>query len=419
MVNLLLAVIYLAFISLGLPDSLLGSAWPSMVKSFGVPVSYAGGVAVIIALGTIISALLSDRITLRFGAGKVTVCSVCLTALALLGFSFSTSYWQLCLAAIPYGLGAGGVDAALNNYVALHYTSRHMSWLHCMWGVGASVGPYIMGFALTGGQGWAGGYRIIALLQMALTAVLLLSLPLWKQRRVTAEETHPDGSGESGNPAADGAGAERRTSLSLREIIGIPGASQVFVMMFCYCAIETTAGLWASSYMVMHRGISVEQAATWASMFYIGITVGRALSGFLTMRFNDTTMIRIGCCVMAIGLVVVLLPIDAHVVVLSGLVVLGLGCAPVYPCVIHSTPKLFGASRSQAIVGVQMASAYTGSLLMPPVFGMIANGIDIGLFPWYLLGLLALMIVMHEGLQGVKLRHGIGKVVHTHETSPV
>jgi fucose permease len=403
MATLLLAMIYLAFVSLGLPDSLLGAAWPSMYQNFDVPISYAGGISVVIALGTIISALLSDRFTLRFGAGKVTALSVCLTALALFGFSISGSYWQLCLFAIPYGLGAGGVDAALNNYVALHYASRHMSWLHCMWGVGASIGPYIMGFALTRGQGWQGGYRYIALMQIVLTVVLVLSVPLWKQRPGNGDTVASLAEG-SADSSSLGASAEAKDSsaLKLREIIQIPGARQVFVMFFCYCAIETTAGLWASSYMVTYKGISVEDAASWASMFYIGITVGRALSGFMTMRFNDATMIRIGYTVMACGLLMMMLPVSGGFGVLGGLVVLGLGCAPVYPCVIHSTPETFGASRSQAIVGVQMASAYTGSLLMPPVFGFIANSLNIAMFPWYMLLLLVLMIAMHESMQRVK-----------------
>ncbi|MCI1643450.1 MAG: MFS transporter [Bifidobacterium crudilactis] len=405
MATLLLGVIYLAFVSLGLPDSLLGAAWPSMYQGFGVPISYAGGISVVIALGTIISALLSDRTTLRFGAGKVTAASVCLTALALFGFSMSSSYWQLCLLAIPYGLGAGGVDAALNNYVALHYASRHMSWLHCMWGVGASVGPYIMGFALTGGQGWQGGYRYIAILQVVLTVVLVLSIPLWRQRPNPVAGQEPgDAEARSSEPGA------HTETLSIPEILRIPAASQVFVMFFCYCAIETTAGLWASSYMVNNRGITVDSAASWASMFYIGITVGRALSGFLTMRYSDATMIRIGYMVMACGLLLIMLPAAGGFGVLSGLVILGLGCAPVYPCIIHSTPETFGADRSQAIVGVQMASAYSGSLLMPPLFGFIANTLSIALFPWYLMALLALMIVMHERMQRIRTRALVGAV---------
>lgn len=381
MFQLLLIIIYLAFISLGLPDALLGSAWPTMYREFSVPVSYAGGISMIIAAGTIISSLQSDRLTKKFGTGKVTAVSVLMTAAALFGFSVSHSYAALCLWAVPYGLGAGSVDASLNNYVALHYASRHMSWLHCMWGIGASLGPYIMGYVLAGGQRWNMGYRYIAVLQMVLTAVLLLSLPLWKNR-VT------DGAGQTDGTAGD-------RPLSLHRILNIPGAKEVMVTFFCYCALEQTAGLWASSYLVLHRGLSAETAAGFASLFYIGITVGRALGGFLTMKFNDTQMIRLGQGFIVLGIVLLLLPLGSASA-LAGLVIVGLGCAPIYPSVIHSTPEHFGADKSQAVIGVQMASAYVGTCLMPPVFGFIANHISVSLFPGFLLAILAVMVIMHE-----------------------
>lgn len=382
MFHLLLAVVYLSFISLGLPDSLLGSAWPVMYTEFGVQVSYAGIISMIIAGGTIISSLQSDRLTRKLGTGKVTAISVGLTAAALLGFSFSHSFWMLCLWAIPYGLGAGSVDASLNNYVALHYTSRHMSWLHCMWGVGASVGPYIMGYAMTGGQGWSMGYRYIAILQIMLTVVLLFSLPLWKSRT----------SGEAGQ-----AGAVRGKVLSLPEVIRIPGAKQVFCAFFCYCAIEQTTGLWASSYLTFQKGISADVAAGYASLFFIGITVGRAVCGFLTMRLDDTQLIRLGEGIIGVGILALLLPMGDQVS-LFGLILIGLGCAPVYPCIIHSTPKHFGAERSQAIIGVQMACAYIGTLVMPPLFGLIAQYVSVSLFPVYLLLILVFMFAMYEAL---------------------
>ena len=382
MVHLLLAVIYISFISLGLPDSLLGAAWPMMYGEFGVPVSYAGAISMIIAAGTIVSSLQSDRMTRKLGTGKVTALSVAMTAIALFGFSMSHSFWMLCLWAIPYGLGAGGVDASLNNYVALHYASRHMSWLHCMWGVGASVGPYIMGYALTGGYGWNMGYRYIAILQIGLTAILLLSLPLWKKRPVTVTE--------EGKETAD-------APLSLRQIVSIKGAKEVMVAFFCYCALEQTTGLWASSYLVLHRGITEEKAAFFASLFYIGITIGRAFSGFLTMKFSDTQMIRLGEGIIVAGIVALLLPFGEDFS-LAGLIFIGIGCAPVYPCIIHSTPAHFGEDKSQAVIGVQMASAYVGTCLMPPVFGLIANHISVTLFPAFLLVILVLMWMMYEKL---------------------
>lgn len=381
MFQLLLVIIYLAFISLGLPDSLLGAAWPSMYKEFGVQVSYAGVISIIIALGTIISSLQSDMLTKKLGTGRITAISVMMTAVALFGFSASNSFWMLCLWAVPYGLGAGSVDASLNNYVALHYASRHMSWLHCMWGVGASLGPYVMGYALTGGQGWNMGYRYIAILQMILTAILLLSLPLWKKHT-------------NNNAGADGADAQGEP-LSIRQIIKIPGAKEVMAAFFCYCALEQTTGLWASSYLVLYKGLPSETAAGLASLFFIGITIGRALSGFLTIKFSDTQMIRCGQGIMLVGIISLLLPFGETTSFL-GLILIGLGCAPVYPCIIHSTPVHFGADKSQAIIGVQMASAYVGTCLMPPLFGLIANHINVALLPVYLFAILFFMIIMYE-----------------------
>ena len=380
MFQLLLAIIYLSFISLGLPDSLLGSAWPSMYPELNVPVSYAGWVSMTIAGMTIISSLLSDRMTRRFGTGKVTAFSVAMTAAALFGFSISRSYPMLLLWAIPYGLGAGSVDASLNNYVALHYESRHMSWLHCMWGVGCAAGPYVMGFALTHGLGWNTGYRIISIFQVILTIILFLSLPLWKGR------TNSDGSQSKKSDTKP---------LSLAQIIRIPGTKEIMLCFLCYCALESTAGLWASSYLNLYKGIAAETAASYASLFYIGITIGRGISGFLTMKFNDEQMVRLGQALIAGGIVVLILPLG-ETISLLGLIIIGLGCAPIYPSMIHTTPVHFGADRSQAIIGVQMAAAYVGSCLLPPVFGLIAQYISIALLPAFLTVFLILMFIMHE-----------------------
>lgn len=386
MINLLLAIIYLAFISLGLPDALLGSAWPTMSHYIGAQISWAGGISMVISAGTIVSALLSDRMTKRFGAGKVTFVSVALTALALLGFSFAPNYIVLILLAIPYGLGAGGVDAALNNYVAVHYESRHMSWLHCMWGIGASAGPYVMGFALSHGLGWSAGYQYIAIVQVILTVILFISLPLWNNR--TAHKLQK----------SIQISKEYSKTLSFAEVLRIPGAKNILIMFFCYCAIEQTAGLWASSYMVLYGSVSRVVAAGWASLFYVGITAGRFISGFLTMRFNDENMIRLGQLVMILGILVLLLPLPNHIALVAGFVIIGLGCAPIYPCVIHSTPHYFGADKSQAIVGMQMASAYIGSMLMPAIFGFIGQNVSMSLLPAYLIILLSIMAFMHMQL---------------------
>ena len=383
MLSLLLAVIYLSFISLGLPDSLLGSAWPSMYEEFSVPVSYAGVISMIISAGTIFSSLQSDFLTKKFGPGLVTAVSVAMTASALFGFSLSDSFWMLCLWAIPYGLGAGSVDAALNNFVALHYSSRHMSWLHCMWGIGATSGPYIMSYALTGGLGWQAGYRYIGWIQLALTALLAFSLPLWKKAGRSLSV--------SGQTAVDA------LPLSVRQVLRLPGAKAVFGCFFAYCALEQTAGLWGSSYLVLHGGMSAEEAAGFASLFYLGITVGRAMNGFLAIRFSDDHLIRMGLGILASGIILLLLPAGKTAAVM-GLILVGLGCAPIYPSIIHSTPAHFGAEKSQAVIGIQMACAYIGNLLMPPLFGLLANHIGVFLYPFYLLALLVLMAVLHMRL---------------------
>ena len=380
MLNLLLALMYLAFVSLGLPDSMLGSAWPTMFVEFGVPVSYAGIVSAIIALGTVVSSLASDRITRKLGASKTTAISTAMTAVALLGFSLSSSFPMICLLAIPYGLGAGSIDAALNNYVSLHFASRHMSWLHCMWGVGSAIGPAIMGSVLTAGRSWSLGYLIVGIIQVVISLILFLSLPIWKK------------------PVAEPEIDEKRKTekpLSLKQIVGIKGVKAVMVTFFCYCAVEATTILWASSYLNLYKGIDAETAALWGSLYVLGITVGRAISGFITIKLNDTQTTRLGEGIMVLGFVLILLPLP-DIFALIGLVTFGIGSAPVYPCIIHSTPARFGADKSQALIGLQMASAYTGTCLMPPIFGLIANHIDISYFPLYIGALTVLMIAMFE-----------------------
>ena len=386
MFSFLLPVIYLAFISLGLPDALLGAAWPSMYQPLGADLSWAGAVSMIISAGTIVSSLASDRLNSRLGTGKVTAGSVALTAIALFGFSTCTAFWQLCVWAVPYGLGAGSVDAALNNYVALHYQSRHMSWLHCMWGVGASVGPVIMGRALAAGS-WQSGYRVISLMQIVLTAILLFSLPLWKR------------------PDEDGAGVNVTPEhRSLPQLLRIPGVPEVMISFACYSAVEATAGMWAASYCTLMRGIDAQTAAGWASLFYLGITVGRFFSGFLTMKFNDHQMIRGGQAVILVGLVLIFPP-AGNTLLFAGLIIVGLGCAPIYPSIIHETPANFGRNLSMSMTGVQMAAAYVGTTLLPPFFGLLAQHISMGLFPWYLLTALILMTVSSEAMHRKTAAH--------------
>ena len=378
MIHLLLVVIYLAFIGLGLPDALLGAAWPTMYPQFDIPVSYMGFVSITISIMTVISSLQCDRLIRKFGAGKLTAFSTAMTAAAMVGFTMSTEYWMLFVWAIPFGLGAGCVDSALNNYVAIHYKSWHMSWLHCMWGVGAAIGPYLMGLALTGGHGWNHGYFYVFAIQATLALIIFISLPIWKQS--DREEVE-----------------KKMKTLSLKEILKIPGTKSVMILFFCYCAIEQTAGLWASSYLVLSKGVTEEVAAKFASLFFIGITVGRAISGFVSMKLNDRNMIRLGSSIIIVGIAIMLLPLG-KTAALIGLIIIGLGCAPIFPCVIHSTPIYFGTEHSQSVIGVQMASAYVGNCVMPPIFGIIANHISIGLLPVYLIILIIGLIIMHENL---------------------
>lgn len=383
MVSILLIVIYIAFISLGLPDAILGSAWPSMYGQLNVPVSYAGIISMIIAGGTIVSSLFSEKLIRKLGTAVVTIISVAMTAAALLAFSFSHSFWQLCLWAIPYGLGAGSVDVALNNFVALHYKARHMSWLHSFWGVGATTGPYIMGLFLTNGFRWNSGYQAIGIIQTTLVICLIISLPLWKVKQ-----------------ESNGKEEQEVKSFSLRETIKLPGAKAILTAFFCYCALESTTGLWASSYMVLHKGINAETSAKWASLFYLGITIGRFISGFITDKLGGKYMVRIGQCTAGLGTLLLLIPMG-DIITLIGLILVGLGCAPIYPSLLHETPNNFGADKSQSIMGMQMACAYVGTTFMSPVFGFIAEHISIRLYPIYLMFFLILMFIMVERMNKI------------------
>lgn len=379
MFSLLLALIYVSFISLGLPDSLLGSAWSQMQESLGVSLSLGGVISFLITASTILSSLMSHQVIQRFGTGAVTMCSVALTALALFGFSLSDSFFALCLWAIPYGLGAGSVDAALNNFVALHCKAKHMSWLHCFWGIGATGGPYIMGLCMSRGMGWQAGYRTISFLQMALTLILLLSLPLWKKQEL------PLSGGETVRPQTPQWG----------KLLKRPGVKAALTAFFFYSALELTTGLWGSSYMVAVRGISAETAAKWISLFYLGITAGRFFSGFLTLRFSDDAMVRLGEITAIVGILLILLPLH-NLFLCLGLILTGLGCAPIYPSLLHATPQRFGKSLSQSLMGTQMAISYLGSTTMPPVSGFLSEKISMGLYPILLLVFALCMTILTE-----------------------
>ncbi len=378
--SLLLVLIYICFISLGLPDSLLGSAWPVLHAEMEVPVSFAGIISTTIFVGTILSSLYSNKLLHKFGAGKVTAVSIVLTAIGLFGFSISNRFWMLVLWAIPYGFGAGGVDAILNNYVALHYKAQHMSWLHCMWGVGASISPYIMSFSLVHLESWNYGYLFVAVIQTALSIVIFLSLPLWNK----GIETNDD---EKDDPPVK--------PLSFRDVFAIPGAFACFLTFFCYCSLELSTSLWACSYLVQKWSFSPEAAASFASMFYIGITLGRLVNGFLAMKLSDHFLIRTGIALITCGVLLLFVPLNNFFAWMA-FAIIGLGCAPIYPCIIHMTPSVFGKDKSQAMIGMQMAFAYTGYLIMPTLFGAIAEYTSIAILPIYQVILLALMFIMHE-----------------------
>lgn len=398
MYSILLAIIYIAFVSLGLPDALVGAGWPVTHQDLDVPVAYAGILTMIIAAGTILSSLASERITRRFGAGLVTAVSVAMTAAALVGFSFADSFWMLCLWAIPYGLGAGAVDAALNNYVALHYAARHMNWLHSFWGVGASISPFIMSYALNNGLEWSSAYLVVGVIQVALTFVLLMSLPLWGKVNPVDPGARA-GDGEGSDADADGHSSSRGGAhVPLARAVRIPGVVLILTAFFAYCALESTTILWASTYLVADRGVAPATAAAFASLYLLGITAGRFLAGFFADRVGDRLLIRTGFLAVGLGVAMMALPVQTDVVALVGLVIAGLGSAPIYPAIIHSTPASFGRRNSQAIVGIQMAAAYTGSTVAPPIFGVLSAWTGMWILPLFLAVLVALGLIMSERL---------------------
>jgi fucose permease len=362
-----------------------------MYGDLNVPLHYAGYIAMIVTAGTVVSALFSERIIRRLGTGIVTAVSVLMTAVALIGFSFSPVFILLCLWAIPLGLGAGSVDAALNNYVALHYKAKHMSWLHCFWGVGASIGPIIMSSFLINQNSWNLGYRTIGIMQCCLVVILFFSLSLWGKNK---SPMHHEENKNSPN-------------ISFKDLFSIAGVKPVLVAFFCYCGIELTVGLWGSSFLVIEKNISPEKAAQWISLFYIGITFGRFISGFLTMKLSNRQMIRLGQSLIACGTIALLLPFGS-ILLLPGLFIIGLGCAPIYPSFIHETPRNFGADKSQALIGIQMASAYIGSMIMPPLFGQAASFFSFNIFPFFIGALLILNIFMVE----VMYRRALNNALH-------
>ncbi len=391
MITLLLTIIYTAFISLGLPDSLLGSGWPSMSVSMGAQLSYAGIVTIIISCMTILSSFMSNFLNRKLGTGMVVALSVTLTSLAMFGFSFSTKFWMLCAFAIPYGFGAGAIDAALNNYVALHFSSKHMSWLHCFWGIGAIISPYIMGICLTSGIGWNWGYRIVGIIQGVLAIIMFCALPLWKKAENRSDEKE-----------------EKQSNIGVFNVLKIKGVWFVLLAFFAYCALEQTTMLWSSSYFSLHFGLSDDKAAFFGSFVFIGLTAGRFISGFVSEKIGDKNLIRIGTGIAILGMIMVAIPAQTYVIAIIGFAVAGLGFAPIYPSIIHSTPSNFGKENSQSIIGVEMAIAYVGILSMPPVFGVIAEKVDIAFLPLFV-GVFTILMLVSSEIVNAKVRNHIIK----------
>lgn len=386
MATFFLILIYFAFISLGLPDSLLGVAWPIMQPGFQVPFSFAGIASMVISGGTIISSLLSGHVIQRFGTGRVTFVSVLMTAAALFGFSQAPSFAWIILLAIPLGLGAGAVDSGLNEYIAEHYKARHMSWLHCFWGIGAMTGPLIMSQLIAHDQSWRSGYLIVSIIQFALVAVLFFSLPLWEKVNPTGETATAD----TAEPQP-----EKPAARGLFFPLQIPGVKIALVAFLFYCGIELTMGLWGSSYLVRARGLDAATAAAWVSSFYGSITVGRLIAGFITLKVNNKMLIRLGEGIILLGVLLLFLPLPS-IFALGGFILIGLGCAPIYPSMLHETPVRFGKENAQLVMGFQMAVAYVGSTFLPPLFGFIATNTSLALLPAFILVYIAAMLVSSE-----------------------
>lgn len=386
MATFFLIIIYLAFISLGLPDSMLGAAWPMMRLDFAAPVETAGVLSTVVVAGTIISSLASSTILRRLGTGKVTFISVAVTALALLGFSYSSSILWLAVLALPLGLGAGSVDAGLNNYVATHYKAHHMSWLHCFWGVGAMLGPILMSGYIANGDSWRKGFLTVSLIQFALVVLLFVTLPMWRKQESLSNKVQE--AGEEGVAAA-------LTTPGGHNVLGIQGVKLALVTFLFYSGVETTLGLWGSSFLVNIKDLPPATAAAWVSLYYGGITAGRLITGFITFRVSNRILIRSGLLISLIGALILALPLPA-IYSLIGFILVGLGSAPIFPCMLHETPARFGKEHSQKIMGFQMAFAYTGGAILPPLLGLISARVTFMLLPLAMIGYIIIMLISSE-----------------------
>ncbi|MFD1887829.1 MFS transporter [Paenibacillus wenxiniae] len=428
MATLFLIVIYLAFISLGIPDSMLGAAWPVMHGDIGAPFGSAGVLSIVASGGTIISSLASGRLIQRLGTGVVTLISCCLTAGALLGFAFVPTFGWLIMLCIPLGLGAGAVDSGLNHFVAANYKAHHMSWLHCFWGVGATAGPIIMSHYISTEGSWRNGYTAVAVIQFALVLILLFTLPLWKkvvtlrQAERLAEESQreqgglPDSAAIRQGTEATASSVSESTTEQQQEgrernqlnrapkedaattragLFRVPGVRFTLLTFFFYCGVETTVGLWGASFLVGSRQIEPGLAAGWISLYFAGITIGRLITGFLTLRVTNRMLILLGQLCSAVGALLLILPLPGELL-MTGLILIGIGLAPIFPGLLHETPARFGTANSARLMGYQMAVAYTGITLLPPLFGLVAAYIHIGLFPFVIMAFILIMLFCSE-----------------------
>lgn len=383
MLKLLLIIIYAAFISLGLPDTILGSAWPVIHQDLNVPISYAGMVTIIVSVGTITSSFLSEKLIRRFGTGKITAFSALLTATGLLGISITPSFIWICLLGIPLGLGAGSIDCALNNFVAINYEAKHMNWLHCFWGIGATTGPFIMSLYLLRQNGWRMGYATIGFIQAAIVLCLFLSLPLWKKVQLKNQQEE-----------------NINSNIKMLDVLKVNGVKPALLSFFCYCAVEFTTGLWTSSFLIARYGLAIESAAKWVSLYYLGITAGRFLAGFISMKFSNRLMIRMGQIIAMVGAIIIMIKLPNNLQVL-GIILIGLGCAPLFPAMIHETPNRFGTELSQKVIGLQMASAYIGIIVVPPVFGVVCKYTGFGILPYFVVIFFVIMLIASEWISKV------------------
>jgi len=385
MATLLLIIIYLAFIGLGLPDSLFGTAWPAIYTELNLPLSYGSAITITCSLCTTLSSLFSVHLIRKFGTNKVTAFCTALTAIALFGFSFADSFLMLCLLSIPLGLGAGAIDNGLNAYVSLHYSATQMSFLHSCYGVGVTISPYILSQIISGDAGWRGGYRIAFFIQLFITLVTFLSIPVWGKIH--------------GKPEAK---EERKPKvLSFKELLALPGIKAVWCIFLCSCTIEFICGAWGSTFLVEYKGLPIDKAAGMVVFYYLGMTLGRFFSGILATRLSCWQIIKIGECVIAAAVLVLLLPLPT-IFAAVGLFLVGLGNGPLYPNFSYLTPSNFGEENAEAVMGTEQVCAYIGCTGVPAVFGILAQVFGLWLFPVFLLVFFVPLVIATTSIMKTK-----------------